>query len=161
MPVDVDVNVNVNVPKSCCPIAAAILLSALALGLGGCSNDPWNPVDTLPRVPVAGTVTLDGTPLAQGMIQFNPTGETTGTTVAAEITGGKYAIEKAQGPVPGKHKVLISGRPPARLKPGEPPGGTPKPTPEPIPARYNSQSTLETEVPAGGSQALDFALKTS
>src|SRR5438270_729333 len=107
-----------NVPKPCCPIAAAaILLSALALG--GCSNDPWNPVDPLPRVPVAGTVTLDGTPLSQGMIQFDPAQETKGTTVAAEISGGKYSIEKAQGPVPGKYKVLISGRPPAKLKPGE------------------------------------------
>jgi hypothetical protein len=151
---------NVKVAKPCCPIAAVALL-LWALALGGCSNDPWNPVDTLPRVPVAGTVTLDGTPLAQGMIQFNPAPETNGTTVAAEITGGKYAIAKAQGPVPGKHKVVVSSHPPARLKPGEPPGGTPKLTPETIPAKYNTQSTLETEVPAGGSQTLDFALKSS
>src|SRR5262245_39787782 len=128
------------VPKSCCPIAV-ILLATLALV--GCSYDPWQPVDMLPRVAVAGSVTLDGTPLAQGMIQFDPRPETKGTTVAGEINGGKYSIEKTQGPVPGKHKVSISGRVPARLKPEEPPGGTPKPTPEPIPAKYNTASTLQ------------------
>jgi hypothetical protein len=140
-----------------CNSGVAILVAALALG--GCSYDPWSPVDTLPRVPIAGTVTLDGTPLAQGMIQFDPAPETKGTTVAAEIQGGKFAIAKAQGPVPGKYKVKISGRPPAKLKPGEPPGGTPKPAPETIPAKYNTESTLQTEIPDGGSTAVDFALK--
>jgi hypothetical protein len=144
------------VPHSCC-LTVAILVSALTLG--GCAYDPWSPVDPLPRVPVAGTVTLDGTPLAQGMIQLDPAPETKGPAVAAEINGGKFAIEKAQGPVPGKYKVRISGRPPVKLKPGEEPGGTPKPAPETIPARYNTESTLEAEIPAGGSPALDFALK--
>jgi hypothetical protein len=144
------------VPQRCCP-TVAILVSTLALS--GCSYDPWDPVDTLPRVPVAGTVTRDGTPLAQGMIQLDPAPETQGPTVAAEIRGGKFAFEKAQGPVPGKYKVRISGRPPVKLKPSEEPGGTPRPTPETIPARYNTESTLETEIPAGGSRALDFALK--
>jgi hypothetical protein len=131
----------------------------LLLALGGCTYDAWKPVDTLPRVPVAGTVTLDGTPLPEGMIQFDPVSETKGTTVAAEIISGKYAITKAQGPVPGKHKVVISGRPSARLKTGEPPGGTPKPAPETVPAKYNTQSTLETDIPPVGSESLDFALK--
>jgi hypothetical protein len=118
-------------------------------------------VDTLPRVPVAGTVTLGGTPLPEGTIQFEPGPETNGTTVAGEITGGKFAIEKKQGPVPGKYKVRISGRPPARLKPGEAPGGTPRLAPETVPAQYNTESTLQTEVPAAGSSTLDFALKKS
>jgi hypothetical protein len=144
------------VPRPCYS-TLAILISVLALG--GCSYDPWSPVDNLPRVPVAGTVTLDGTPLAQGVIQFEPAPETTGPSVAAEISGGKFAIDKAQGPVPGKYKVRISGRPPAKVNAGEPPGGTPKAAPETIPAKYNTESTLETEIPAGGSAALDFALK--
>jgi hypothetical protein len=93
------------------------------------------------------------------MIQFEPAPGTMGPTVAAEISGGKFAIDKAQGPVPGKYKVRISGRPPAKLNPGEPPGGTPKPVPETIPAKYNTESTLETEIRADGSAAVDFALK--
>jgi hypothetical protein len=136
-------------------------LALATVALVGCAYDPWTGVDTLPRVAVAGTVTLDGTPLSEGMIQFDPAAETKGTTAAGEISGGKYSIAQSQGPVPGKHKVQISGRHPARIKPGEPPGGTPKPAPETVPAKYNTQSTLETDVPAGGSAALDFALKKS
>ena len=138
-----------------------VLLLLATLALGGCYNDPWDPTDELPRVPVAGTVTLDGAPLAEGMIQFDPMAETAGTTAAAEIVGGKYAIAKTQGPAPGKHKVRISGRAPVKLGPGEAPGGTPRRKPEPVPAKYNNQSTLETEIPEGGSEALDFTLKSS
>jgi hypothetical protein len=145
-----------NVLQPCCR-AVAVVVAALALA--GCAYDPYNPVDNLPRVPVAGTVTLDGTPLPQGMIQLDPAPETKGTTVAAAISGGKFAIAKTQGPVPGKYKVKISSRPPASVKPGEAPGGTPKPAPETLPAKYNTESTLEAEVPAGGTRALDFALK--
>jgi hypothetical protein len=141
------------------PCRAAVAVVVPALALGGCAYDPYNPVDNLPRVPVAGTITLDGSPLPVGMIQLDPAPETKGMTVAAAIRDGKFAFEKAQGPVPGKYKVKISSRPPATIKPGEAPGGTPKPTPETLPAKYNTESTLETEIPAGGSKALDFALK--
>jgi hypothetical protein len=140
-------------------LAVAILVSALTLG--GCSGDPSTPVDTFPRVAIAGTVTLDGGPLPRGMIQFDPAPGTAGPTAAGEIRGGKFAIEKAQGPVPGKYQVRISGRPAAKIKEGEAPGGTPKPTPETVPARYNAESSIEIEVPAGGSLALEFALKKS
>jgi hypothetical protein len=137
--------------------AAAILLSALAIG--GCSADSTTPRDTFPRVAVAGTVTLSGTPLPQGKIQFDPAGGTKGPTAAAEISGGKFSIEQPQGPVPGKYKIMISSRPPVKIKEGEPPRGMPKLDPETIPPQYNSKSTLEKEVPPGGSDSLEFALK--
>jgi hypothetical protein len=139
--------------------AVAILLPALAIG--GCSADPSAPLDTFPRVAVSGTVTLSGTPLPQGMIQFDPAQGTTGPTAAAEISGGKFAIERSQGPVPGKYKIMIFSRAPVKIGEGEAPGGTPKLKPETIPARYNTKSTLESEVPAGGSDSLEFALKKS
>jgi hypothetical protein len=139
--------------------AAVILLSLSALAIGGCSTDTSAPVDALPRVAVAGTVTLDGSPLPQGMIQLNPAPGTKSPAVAGEISEGKFSIEKSQGPVAGKYKVSISSRAPAKIKEGEAPGGTPKLKPETVPAKYNTQSTLETEVPAGGSSSLDFPLK--
>ena len=139
--------------------AAVILLSLSALAIGGCSADTGTPVDTLPRVAIGGTVTLDGSPLSQGIIQLEPASGTKGPVVAGEIGEGKFTIEKSQGPVPGKYKVVISSRPPVKLKEGEAPGGTPKLKPETVPAKYNTQSTLETEVPAGGSSSLEFALK--
>jgi hypothetical protein len=137
--------------------AAAALLSALAIG--GCAGDTSTPPDLLPRVPVAGTVTLDGAPLPEGMIQFSPTQESNATTAAGEIRDGRFAIAKAQGPVPGKYKVTISSHPPVKIQEGEQPGVAPKLKPETVPDRYNTKSTLETDVPAGGSEALSFKLE--
>jgi len=139
--------------------ASTVLLSALAII--GCSGDPSTPRDTFNRVAVAGTVTLDGAPLSEGMIQFDPAEGATAPMASAEITEGKFSIEKPQGPVAGRYKVRISSRVPVKLKEGEAPGGTPKPKPELIPSKYNAKSTLETDVPAGGARSLDYPLKKS
>src|SRR4051794_20358255 len=90
-----------------------ILLTTLAIG--GCSADSSAPVDPYPRVAVAGTVTLDGALLPEGMIQLDPAPDTKGPTASGEIHQGKFTIEKPQGPVAGKYKVSISGRPPAKI----------------------------------------------
>ncbi len=137
--------------------AALALLTALAVG--GCGPDPSAPVDSYKRVSVSGTVTLDGTPLAGGMIQLDPAADTKGPGATGEIVQGKFTIERPMGPVAGKYKVKVSGIPPVKIKEDEQPGGTPKSVPDPVPARYNTKSTLETEIPAGGSSTLDFPLK--
>ena len=139
--------------------AATVLLSALAVA--GCSPDPSAPRDPFNRVAVAGTVTLNGTPLPGGMIQFDPAQGTTGPTASAEISEGKFSVDRSQGPVAGHHQVMISSRTAIKLKDGEAPGGASKPKPELVPAQYNTKSTLETDVPASGSQSLDFTLKKS
>ena len=102
---------------------------------------------------------MDGTPLKTGTIQFDPTSETRGVQVSGEIVDGKFAIDKPQGPVAGKYRVSISGKAPAKIDPTEQPGGSAKTATDPVPAKYNSKSTLEAEIPAGGSSTLDFALK--
>jgi hypothetical protein len=137
--------------------AALVLLTTLAIG--GCGADGSAPVDPYQRVAASGTVTLDGVPLSEGMIQFEPAASTKGPAASGEIHQGKFAIEKSQGPVAGKYKVRISGRPPAKIDVQEQPGGTPKVTPDPVPSKYNTKSTLETDVPADGSSTLDFPLK--
>lgn len=139
-------------------LTAMSLLAALAVV--GCSESS-SPVDTLPRVAVSGTVTLGGAPLPEGTIELDPADGTKGPPAAAEITDGKFSIDKAQGPVPGKYKVSISSHPPAKLAEGEAPGGSPKPTTETVPAKYNTATTLETDVPAGGTATLAFPLDKS
>jgi len=136
---------------------ALILLTTLAIG--GCGGDTSAPADPFTRVAVSGTVTLDGAPLPEGMIQFDPTPATKGPTATGEIHEGKFAIEKPLGPVAGKYKVSISGRPPVKITEQQEPGGTPKVTPDPVPSKYNTKTTLETDVPAEGSSTLEFALK--
>ena len=140
-------------------LARVVALTSLSVaGLSGCA-DVTVPQDSFPRVAVSGTVSLNGAPLPTGMIQFNPASEIKGPQASGEIVAGKFTISQAQGPVPGKHKVSISGKPAVNVKPNEEPGGTPKAAPEPVPAKYNKQSTLETEIPTGGSSTLEFELK--
>jgi hypothetical protein len=139
--------------------AALVLLTTLAVGGCGSGSDTSAPDNVYARFPVSGTVTLNGTPLAEGTIQFEPAAETTGPTVTGEIRQGKFTIERPQGPVAGKHKVQISGIPPVKVKENEEPGGTPRSVSDPVPAKYNTETTLETDIPVGGSSTLDFPLK--
>jgi hypothetical protein len=129
------------------------------LALVGCA-DPAPPVDTLPRKAISGTVTLDGQPLPEGSIQFDPVERALGTTVATGgIKDGKYSIERKLGPVPGKYKVSISSIPAIKIGPNEEPGPRPKQDPEKIPAQYNTKSTLTKEI-TDGLAPIDFELKS-
>jgi hypothetical protein len=138
-------------------LAAPILLLALV----GCS-DSTKTGDTLPRKAVTGSVTLDGQPLAQGKIQFDPLAGQQGSSgvAAADIKDGKYSIDRALGPVPGKYKVSISSQPSIKIGPDELPGGRPKLDPEKVPAQYNTSSTLTAEIAGEPEAKLDFELKS-
>jgi hypothetical protein len=133
----------------------------LLLALAGCA-DSTAPVDALPRKALSGSVSLDGQPLAQGKIQFDPVGAGAGNTTLAtgEIKDGKFAIDRASGPVPGKYKVSISSVPPIKIGPGEEPGARPKMDPEKVPAKYNTRTTLTEEI-TDGSAPLNYDLKSN
>jgi hypothetical protein len=135
------------------------LLSIVATS--GCA-DPNASGDTLPRVAVSGSVTLDGTPLPAGSIQFVPKSAEAGKGVTAtgEIKDGKFAIAKAQGPVPGDYEVSISSLHGLVISPSEQPGPPPKQEAEKVPDRYNTNTTLTQDVSAGGPNAFEFALST-
>jgi hypothetical protein len=136
------------------PIAWAVVAMAAGCGEG--------PRDDLPREPVSGRVTLDGTPVTSGTIQFIPDGHGDRPTSAAsaEIVAGNYSIARAGGPVPGPYKVIISGsQVPGVAAPAEPPGSTSPLAPELIPAEYNAKTKLTVEVKAGGPNAFPFDLK--
>ena len=110
---------------------------------------------------VEGTVTLDGRPLEQGAIQFNPISGTTSPTAGAEVVNGKYAIAAAGGPLAGKFTVQITavgqtGRKIRDLRTNE----MVDEYGECLPARYNSQSELTATVSEEGPNRFDFALKS-
>jgi hypothetical protein len=113
--------------------------------------------------PVSGVVTLNGKPLANALVSFQPiAGQGTspgvgsyGTTDAA----GKYSLRTADtdapGAVVGNHLVVINlkvesddrdprTRPPAKT----------------LPAKYNIQSELQFKVELGGTTAANFDLKS-
>jgi hypothetical protein len=111
------------------------------------------------RMPLEGTVTLDGRPLKEGAIQFNPLPGTPGPTVGGEIVDGKFTILSSGGPFVGKFSVQITSA-----------GLTGRKVLDPfsnkmideyaqcLPPRYNSQSQLQAEVTAAGPNRFDFAI---
>jgi hypothetical protein len=126
----------------------------------GCSGAPEGTPE-IPRVAVSGEVTLDGKPLPGGKIEFVPLGSQSAETAVADIEDGRYSIIRAVGPSPGKHKVKISSRKSVKIAEGQEPGGGPnKKEPEKIPKKYNAQTTLEVDIPAGGSVDLKFDMQS-
>jgi len=142
-----------------------LVFAALALATAGCSAGSG---DDLPREAVSGTVTLDGQPLAEGLIQFTPAGGSTEGGVptggGSLIKGGTFSISRETGLPPGTYNVAINAaeKRGERTKPAEVGGG--KQTElakELIPAKYNSKSELKTEITKGGSNSsLKFELQS-
>jgi hypothetical protein len=143
---------------------ATILGPALALPLAlivGCGSGPK-------YAAVSGRVTLNGQPLANATVSFQPIAEGSVNAPAPGSTGrtnanGEYTLSCADGRAGawvGKHRVSISAvseqagdgdvRPPR--------GGWPQV--DKVPARYNKDSKEEFTVPAGGTEKADFALTT-
>jgi len=134
-----------------------LFVSLAAAMSSGCSQSA---ADNLPREAVSGAVTLNGMAVDHGFIQFRQLGPGDGVVTGGEIKGGKYSIPRADGPVPGGYRVIISstenkGGPPA----DEMPGVMAAASTELIPAQYNSSSKLDREIKAGGANTIDFDLK--
>ena len=133
-----------------------LLSATLVMTFGGCSGNS----DGLPREAVSGTVTLDGQPLPEGLIQFLPSSPKEVMSGGAVIEGGKFSIARNEGLLPGTYRVEISSstglEPPP---PGEPPGPAKGTAKDLIPEQYNRKTTLTAEVRAAGPNTFDFPLK--
>ena len=129
----------------------------VAAGVAGCG--PANPRD---RLPVSGTVTLDGAPLDQGSIQFRPYEREDGVGSGAMIKNGKYEIPVLKGLPVGKYRVRInSARADESALPPESGGFMAgRPTVERIPAKYNRNSEEIIEVTAGGPNEFNYEIVT-
>lgn len=77
------------------------LIIMVSFCLAGCGAP-----DPLQRQQVSGEVSLKGTPIAEGTIEFSPVGE--GTASGAMIEAGKFTIPANKGLPPGDYIVRIS-----------------------------------------------------
>jgi hypothetical protein len=133
------------------------LVLLTSVGCGG-SNDPYA------RVPISGTVKLDGEPLMRGYLVFEPkSGEPTQS--GGMIQDGSFDVPIEKGPVPGTYSVAIfSGADdPATSGPGGTPDGSVpagKLRGERVPRKFNIESTLVREVTADGENKFDFDLSS-
>jgi hypothetical protein len=87
------------------------LFIALVVSIGGCGDG--RPV----RVPVSGTVTIDGVPLIRGSIKFVPeNGRPSFGTIGADGRFTLTCYNGADGAVPGKHRVQVDANRPISEK---------------------------------------------
>ncbi|WP_417388437.1 carboxypeptidase-like regulatory domain-containing protein [Gimesia sp.] len=106
--------------------------------IAGCSGGG---ADTPKLGQVSGTITLDGQPLTQASVTFQP--QSGAPSVGMTDASGKYELAytpDTKGAIPGQHTVRIS-------KMGEP--GSPNDTEDQVPAKFNQNSKLTAEVKEG------------
>jgi hypothetical protein len=123
----------------------------LLLGVVGCGGS---------AVPVSGRVTLDGKPIADATVTFQPADSGKPGTGSAGKTdaNGQFTLQlvgmNRPGALIGKHRISITAL-----------GNTEaddsgKKTRDQVPAWYNTQSTLTFEVPSGGTDKANFELSS-
>ena len=94
--------------------ALATLLVCVVGATAGCGSK--NPQG---RRAVEGTISIDGTPIAQGSIEFTPdSSNAVQTSSGAAITDGKFKISETKGLAEGSYLIAVSARVPLmNLKP--------------------------------------------
>ena len=119
----------------------------------------YGPTDD--TIPVWGKITLNGTPLATGDIEFSSK-QAGGLRRGAMITKGDYRTVPMQGLIPGEYVVRIfsvaggiSG-PSANSMPGDDDGLGPAASRDLIPAKYNMRSNVLVNVKAEGPNEFNF-----
>ena len=113
------------------------------------------------RLGLQGSVTLDGEPLPQGVIQFVPLPGTKGPSAGSTIRDGQFSVEPDKGVFPGTFRVEITAsRKTGRKLIDRQSGQVTDELGNVLPARYNQNSELTKEVTADGPNAFDFALQS-
>jgi len=123
------------------------LLLLLAIGCGKSGSN---------RSAISGNVTLDGKPIEHGSILFTPIEGTKGTVAGGPIEGGQYRLANDKGPAIGQNRVEIHAmRQTGKMvqKPLAPRGEMIEESVEAIPPRFNSASTLKTQIQPGENTA--------
>ncbi|MFK7737495.1 MAG: hypothetical protein AB8B50_15780 [Pirellulaceae bacterium] len=145
---------------------ARIVSSALAMlvlaSIVGCGPD--RPFET---APTSGSVTYNDVPLTQGIIRFVPLEGTPGQKTSVNIVSGSFAVDAANGPAVGEHRVEIESTDLAglemddedaigRLKAAR----TRRIDAIVLPRQYNSRSQLRRTIALKGNNQFSFALES-
>ncbi len=138
-------------------IGKLTLSGLMAVVLWGCGAG-----DELKRERASGDVTLDGSPLRDGTILFEPMSPGVGTAVGGIIRRGHFEIDRARGPVAGEYRVRIYARSDVQAPAREGSSSNkPRPLVELIPEIYNVRSKLRTRIVADGRNSLVYDLSTA
>jgi hypothetical protein len=131
---------------------ASVLLSILAVG---CTQS-----DT---VAVTGTVTLDGQPVPDAEVMFNPLPNKPGRMASTHTdSSGHFTLETfkpGDGAMPGDYVVTLAEYYPPGKAPSPPPGGGPLPSRFPVKYGNPEQSPLHVTVERGKKNDLTLEAK--
>jgi len=152
------VNRSPETPCTLAGLAGPLLVSvaAASLCLTGCSEEKF------PLVPVSGRVTLDGEPLPDARVAFEPIaaeGESMAGpgSYATTDSQGRYSLKTLDGrtgAVVRKHRIKIGTHQAPATR-----AGTEMPKiNEKVPESFNRDTTFD--VPEGGTQSADFRIST-
>ncbi|MDB5338247.1 MAG: hypothetical protein JWN70_3866 [Planctomycetaceae bacterium] len=137
-----------------CVMSNGLFLIAVMLLSCGCGGD------NVRKTAVKGEVLLDGKPVPQGRITFEPTGGTTGPASGASIKNGAFEISAENGVTVGKNLVRInSNKPTGKKVKSSISSDMLDETVEGIPEKYNSKSKLEKEIEEGPNE-ISFDLES-
>ncbi len=129
-------------------LGCALLATAAGCGGGG-----------IQLVSVQGTVTLDGQPLEDALVTFQPAeGRPSYGTTDSQ---GRYRLQYTpdrRGALPGQHQVVISTYVEPDTDSDDPVKQAGRP--ERVPEKFNKKSTLTAEVAPGRKGSYDFALQS-
>jgi hypothetical protein len=137
----------------------ARLLFGFAVVLGvGCGGPKF--------AEVSGKVTLNGEPLANATVSFQPIAKRGSIEAGEGSTGktnekGKFILKSStgkSGAQVGEHQVSISALDPKIGERDERPPRGGWPLVDKVPSRYNAKSELTFHVPRGGTTKADFEL---
>ncbi|MBA2116512.1 carboxypeptidase regulatory-like domain-containing protein [Bremerella alba] len=139
--------------RACRMLSIALSLFAF-ITLLGCESA----VDTDGRQALSGNVSLNGAPIQDGSIRFEPVAGKTAS--GSTITDGQYTIPAAKGLKPGKYRVFINAVEPETEERSvddlmNNPGPARK---ELIPAKYNTKSDVTVEITEAGPNEFDFPI---
>ncbi|MCA9007808.1 MAG: carboxypeptidase regulatory-like domain-containing protein [Planctomycetaceae bacterium] len=133
-----------------------ILCSCLLL-LTGCGQS----TDEMALTPVSGTITYQGTPIAEGVIRLVPQAGSSAPVRTTQINAGNYEFSERSAVKPGTYQVEISAYQGETGLPGDQPGGSSTSRKQYLPEQFNTKSTIAplTIPPDSDSVQHDFNLK--
>ena len=127
----------------------------LLLAMLGCADAPKAPE----RGKLEGKVTLNGKPVASGLIRFMAI-DPNGTNVVATIADGQYSVPEGQGPSKGKYRIEFSvpSATKRRIPNDDIPGQFIEEAAETLPPRYHSKSEITADYDPAQTRPHDFQL---
>jgi hypothetical protein len=138
--------------------ASWIVIATYSISMTGCGGGNE-------RLPVDGSVTLDGQPISKGQIIFLPMDGTSSPTAGAIIEDGRFSVPAEKGLMKGKFRVEISAmratsQTDQSLNVASGQMEVVEKLESIVPPRYNRESALIVEVEEGAQNSFPFELKS-